>query len=62
MGTKAVSVYEQVMEKSKLLSFRAQSMAFQLEKGQTDKQVKVKQVQKNVTKISIFGKIFRLRR
>lgn len=32
MGTKAVSVYEQVMEKTKLLSFRAQSMAFQLEK------------------------------
>lgn len=39
MGTKAVSVYEQVMEKSKLLSFRAQSMAFQLEKSQTEKQV-----------------------
>lgn len=34
MGTKAVSVYEQVMESTKLLSFRAQSMAFQLDKNE----------------------------
>jgi len=38
MGTKAVSVYETVMENTKLLSFRAQSMAFQLEKLQMEKQ------------------------
>lgn len=38
MGTKAVSVYEQVMENTKLLSFRAQSMAFQLEKLHGEKQ------------------------
>ncbi|VDO96702.1 unnamed protein product [Soboliphyme baturini] len=38
MGTKAVSVYEQVMENTKLLSFRAQSLAFQIEKLQSEKQ------------------------
>jgi len=38
MGTRAVSIHEQVMESTKRLSFRAQQMAFQLEKVRTERQ------------------------
>jgi len=38
MGTKATSIHEQVMENTKRLSFRAQAMAYQLEKLETEKQ------------------------
>jgi len=37
MGTKGLSVYEQVMESTKQLAFRAQATAFQLEKSVTEK-------------------------
>lgn len=37
MGSKAQSIHEQVMENTKRLSFRAQAMAFQLEKAQKEK-------------------------
>ncbi len=41
MGTKTGSIHEQVMENTKRLSFRAQAMAFQLEKARKEKQSKV---------------------
>lgn len=46
MGTKGLSVYEQVMESTKQLSFRAQAIAFQLEKSVTEKH-------QQVTKLSV---------
>ena len=37
MGTRSVSIHEQVMENTKRLSFRAQQLAFQLEKTKKDR-------------------------